>query len=278
MLDFAGMTEAIDQSSAEEPPPFPYHILWPGYGKEIIRFGDLVSNTQEYEIINEYIGGLRSDSPSAHKKSFYQTVSEFELPEPANNIFVHNIWLISCFYLAPRQWKAMEHDEKAIHVLLAEIAMAASKLNDLMGKLPPKVAAAMILMRPAEPDALAENDTKFLDLYTELHDLALVSRRVSNELAPRGGRPAEFVRDTAMRLLLEQLRDFGINDLQVSMGTKSLEPHLKGKAGRFIVKLFKLLDPAFDEISMVPKIKSIRAKLNKAGPGVTEGKKPFTKP
>ncbi|MEM7781081.1 MAG: hypothetical protein AAF697_11890 [Pseudomonadota bacterium] len=243
---------------------FPYEILWPGYRNEKVTLAKLAENAEEYSIINSTISFFDPAAPSIEINEVEQLVEMLDIAYVRRADFVENVWLISCFYLAPIHAIILGHDRASVGDLLSDIAKSASELDDLLAKLPPKVDAALFYLRPADPNVLVADGPPFSQSNNELHDLALVAKRMADDIARGDGRPSELVRDTSIELLLNELHDAGAYDLRISDGNKSCGPHLAGLSGEFLTALLRHLAPDLTEEYWVPKIKPIRTKVNRA--------------
>lgn len=248
------------------PPPgwvFPYEILWPGYGNEKVTLANLVSNADEYRIFNSTIGVFDPEAPSVTIEQVTKFAKPLEIAAGLQATFANNIWLISCFFLAPLHASILGHDRKAVGALLNKIADTAGTLDELLGQLPPKIDVALFFLRPAQSEALEPGGPQFSNVNTEMHDLSLVARGMADDIVAGDGRPTEIVRDTAMELLLEELHLAGVYDLRISDGSKIRGPHLAGRSGEFLATLLRHLAPDVSEEEWVPKIKPIRTSVSR---------------
>lgn len=264
------MPSSKPETSADRTPIFPYEVPWPGYGNSKVTLADIAGNAEEYRNYNSIIGTFDPDAPTVTIEQIKKFASPLDMTEVCQNDFVTNVWLISCFYIAPVHWKSLEQDRRSVSGLLAEITEAAEKLNGLLGRLPPKIDAVMLFMRRVEPDALNPDGQLFSNTTYELHDLAIVAQKVADEIALKGGRPAQFVRDTAIELLLTELQKAGVYNLSISDGNKNQGPHLAGKSGEFLATLLQHLAPDQADESWIPKIKAVRAKVNRSSAADTK--------
>jgi len=243
---------------------FPYEVLWPGYGNEKVTLATLARNADEYRIINSTIGYFDSTAPSIEISHVEKLAEGLTVAEHKRSDFIKNIWLISCFYLSPIHAVILGHDRASVSGLLADIAKAASDLDSLLAKLPPRVDAALFYLRPANPSVLDPGGPPFSQSNNELHDLALAAKRMAQDIARSDGRPSELVRDTAIELLLNELHDAVAYDLRISDGNKSRGPHLAGRSGEFLTAFFRHLAPDLSDEYWVPKIKPIRTRVDRA--------------
>ena len=243
---------------------FPYEILWPGYGNEKVTLAMLAKNAEEYSIFNSTIGFFDPAAPSIEINEVEELVEMLDVAYVRRADFVENVWLISCFYLAPVQAIILGHDRASVGGLLSDIAKSANELDNLLERLPPKIDAALFYLRPADPKVLVPGGPPFSQSNNELHDLALVAKRMADDIARGDGRPSEHIRDTAIELLLAELHDAGVYDLRISDGNKNRGPHLAGRSGEFLTALLRHLAPDLADEYWVPKIKPIRTKVNRA--------------
>lgn len=117
------------------------------------------------------------------------------------------------------------HDPAAVGGVLAGIAEATRELDSLLGNLSPKVDAALFYLRSADPNVFVPDGPTFSHRNSELHNLALISDRMANDIARGDGQPSEFARDPAIELELNERQDAGVYDLRISDGNKSRFPH-----------------------------------------------------
>ncbi len=214
------MTSSESETSADFDWVFPYGVLWHGYGNEKITLWMLQQYAGEYETLNSTIGFFDSDAPTLSVEQVQTFAALLDITSERRAEFSHNVWLASCFYLAPVHAEILGHNRAAVGELLNKIAEAAKTLDELLGHLPPKVDAAMFFLRPMERDAILPDGPPFWKAKEEIHDLALVAGRMADQIAATGGRPSEIVRDTAIELLLTELHEARVYDLRISDGTK----------------------------------------------------------
>lgn len=247
-------------TSADERPIFPFDILWAGYGNAKVTLADLLEHEAEYRAFSDQTHLIEDDPPFVTEDQV-QTIS---IPRGLSEEQAHSLWLICCYYLAPKQAAAFGLDPRASRRLLLRAAHAASQLERALGSLAPKVLAALYYIRPTINDVLDPRGSPFHILENEAADFSRVARAVAVDLTRADGRPRHHERDTMIRLCLETFEDAGLLDLKISNGTKARpDPHLSGVAGKLLIDLFRLIEPGWREEWLAPKVKAVRAKMRK---------------
>lgn len=255
------MTDEEPQNFAEERPAFPYEVLWSGYGNAKVTLRELASNAGEYRALNELAALPHYSAPYVTEEAIAAVLSELGV----HDRFAEPAWLICAYYLAPRQAAKFNIDPKTSRKVLMQAAHAARLLERALDRLSPKVLAALFYIRPTIEGVRDPKGPPFHELHDEVADFAKVATEVAGDLRGAEGRPRYHERDSMIRLLIELCADAGLNDLKSSNGTKANpEPHLKGKAGRLIVELIKLVEPSWEESWIAPRVKAVRAQMRGA--------------
>ncbi|MAK98989.1 MAG: hypothetical protein CL807_00730 [Citromicrobium sp.] len=258
------MDESNAAGDSEEMPAFPFHVLWTGYGNANVTLRELEDNVEEYRILNEEVPAGWQGVPRVALADVENLLSRHQLPQR----MAKHLWVSCCFYLSQKQAEASGIDPKASREMLLKAADAADKLADALANISPKVFAALYFKRPHVPDTIEPTGPNFGDLYSEIHDFALVADNAAAELVQEGGRPRNHYRDTMFRLIIEVLLDHGLDDLVVSNGTKDRpDPHLGGQAGTVLIDLVKLVEPSWSEKWLAPKVKPVLKRVRAAWSG-----------
>lgn len=253
------MSEEESQSSADERPVFPYHVLWPGYGNANVDLRELIDQADEYRVFAEV-------ARTRYKVRFTteQEVASVLARHEVDTCHTLSFWVITCFYLAPRMIAAFGIDPGQSRAALARAADHAEELARLLGHLSPKVHAALFYIRPSVDDMINPEGPAFFELSSEAHDFAKAARAAAEDLTAAEGRPREHVRDTMLRLLMELIEEAGPGDLRVSNGTEARpDPHLAGKAGALMTDLIQLVEPTWAGDYLAPRVKAVRTKMRR---------------
>ena len=199
------MDKSNTADGREEVPRFPYQVLWAGYGNAKVTLRELEENAEEYRILNEEVPAGWQGVPRVALADVEDLLSRHQLSQR----MAKHLWLSCCFYLSQKQAEASGIAPKASREMLLKAADAADKLADALANISPKVFAALYFKRPHVPDTIEPTGPNFGDLYSEVHDLALVADNAAAELVQEGGRPRNHHRDTMLRLIIEVLLDNG---------------------------------------------------------------------
>ena len=199
------MDKSNTADGREEVPRFPYQVLWAGYGNAKVTLRELEENAEEYRILNEEVPAGWQGVPRVALADVEDLLSRHQLSQR----MAKHLWLSCCFYLSQKQAEASGIAPKASREMLLKAADAADKLADALANISPKVFAALYFKRPHVPDTIEPTGPNFGDLYSEIHDFALVADNAAAELVQEGGRPRNHHRDTMLRLIIEVLLDNG---------------------------------------------------------------------
>jgi|GEM_PF-2750896 len=242
------------QNSADDAPPFPYQVLWAGYGNAHVTLRELETNAEEYGVLNETAARAKPGVTTLGLSEVEDVLRKFGLPKDNAKQF----WLVCCFYLAPAQAEAFGIDPKQSRKILSQAVLAARQLDLVFDALPPKVVAAMYYKRPLVADVENPQGPDFWQLQPEIRDFIRVAAETEEDLRNVEGRPRNHYRDTMIRLFLELMAEQDLTHLKVSDGTKARpNPHLTGKSGRLLMALISLVEPNWREEWLAPKVKPV---------------------
>ena len=254
------MTTEKAPKTADERPPFPFELLWPGYGNAEVTLKELLDQVEEYQIFAKLSAQPRYNVRFVSE----QEVSDLLVRHEISLDHALTFWVVTAFYLYPRHVRAFGIDSRKSRKTLQSASYHAMMLSRQLSKLSPKVFAALAIMRPALDDVIKEDGGPFDNLCTEVEDFARTARAAAGDLAAAEGRPREHHRDTMFRLLIELTNQIGLNDLSISNGTKARpDPHLKGKAGELIIDMIGLAEPTWTQAWIAPPMKLVRATLRR---------------
>lgn len=245
----------------ENPPVFPYGILWPELGTSKVRFADLAAETKTYETLFDVLRSLEIATPYVDREILRTVVEPLQLSADAAARLIDEAFLVAGWYLEPKQREALGGDLASTRRNLREVAGLARKLDGALSRLSPKACVAMTLIRSLEPEAMdPDEQLSTLTLSRTLHDLALVSERVSMDTAPAGaGRKSDYVRNAALGLLIAATERATGEVVKTSQGTRdNPDPHFVGQGGDFIRSLFHLVAAEIPERILVQTARRMR--------------------
>lgn len=252
------MADQEPETSAEKRPPFPFAVLWPGYGNANVSLPELQQQADGYEALGSVAELPGYDVPLVLKSDVESIITSLDLGKE----FVEPSYLICNFYVAPAQMAAFAINAKASRKVLLEAIKGARALEDALDRLSPKVMAALFWMRATVEGVRRPDGIAIHELHTEVADFVRVAKAAAQDLAASTGRPRHHHRDTMIGLLLELCHDMGLDDLTISNGTKAKpDPHLKGRSGDLILSLVQLVEPGWEESWIAQHVKLVRARL-----------------
>ena len=116
----------------------------------------------------------------------------------------------------------------------------ARRLKESLSKIDPRTAAVLHFLLPLEPNAFRTNAAIDLsDRDRRLHDLALVMAPAVMDILVSSGRPTNYVRNSALMLMMRALEEATGERARFSRGTRaSPQPHFTDRDGRLIRDLF----------------------------------------
>lgn len=258
------MDDEKPSNPAADRPRFPYAILWPGYGNEIVTLRELEKEAEEYEAFAEFAQLPEFAVPGVRQDAVAEALKSHKFPPE----LVRPAWLICCFYLAPSQLATLELDAKSSSRTLLKAAKAAEQLVDIMGRLSPKVIGAMYWIWPTIHGLQKTAGPPVHELHNETANFATVATAVASDLKAAEGRPRSHYRDTMFRLLLDLCAKNGLDDLVISGGRRGRpEPHLTGRAGELILTVIGIVEPGWTESWIAPRLKKVRAQMRRKKAG-----------
>lgn len=147
--------EALD--SADEPPVFPYDILWEEFGALPVNLSDLAGNGKDYDLMFEVAEKLEFGTPHIDRQTLRQWAENLGVNLPSAEKLVEDCYVIAGWYLSPKWRASMDTDFQSTRAQLDRVAEAARLLDDALGEIDPRVLAALEFVRAVEPDLLRDD-------------------------------------------------------------------------------------------------------------------------
>jgi len=245
----------------EDPPVFPYDLIWEADGDEPLKLEALAANEADYRVRFDVLRRLHAgETPYVDLDILHALVQRLGLADEQCSRLSRDLFLVSGWYLEPAHQKQLRSDRARVRKALSKLASLAGQLSEQLSRLPPIPAAALDYVRSMEP-GIIDPDHRFdlPALDDSLHDLSLCAKRMSADLGRDGGRPNKRVRDVALKLAVDAIEDASGQRVAVSRaGTVKSQPYFAGQAGEVLGAFFRLLEPGVNAVRLARRLEEIR--------------------
>lgn len=244
----------------EEPPVFPYDIIWDEVGDTWVKLGEHTIGIETFPALRDIVRMIAPDLPVVDPPALHGIVEPLALPHDAAERLVEDASWVAAWYLGPIYRARLRLDVVTARALLKRAAVAARVLNDTLERLSPALMGAMELVRAVEPNVFEPRGRHMWDIAREAHDVALTAERMVKHTAPkRAGPRTKYVRDTALRLIIESAHRADAGPLRISRGSRTNpDRHFEGAAGMFVRAFFRLIAPGTSEAELAQAAERVR--------------------
>lgn len=266
-IDIIG--KPITMKEAQKTPAFPYPSPWENFAPTVCTLSSLREDPR-YLLRLEAAHGGKLINEELRCTSVVRIATTLGLGKPRRDRLALDFALILSWYLGPQIQELLDIEVDACRRELAGAATTAGALRSALGQIDTMVGASFrdVYNTAAGDPAPAQNLFEFDQIAAALQKIEGASLTLIEALGhPTAGRPSNFVRNTAIRLMCQALEEAGAKKITSSRG-KGDRPgthlHFTNDSGRAVLALFKLCDHRLDESLIVRSFEIVRPKRRRS--------------